>query len=382
MFGLTRSGVAYARELAAPPESEPVVAIERPEEAVADFVQETARVIVCDIGVPHNRVLLTGAGFSYAFGGKLVSEFQSAIFNQRRIYECPELRDLTSKVPSFEEALAVARAQNLSTEVVQILETAIRDVFLDMDRDMQSNQSADGEVDLHLLQDFLNRFAMPQPPVAGANAGYVFTLNQDLLGERKWYEHGRYATPIGTPGVAIPPAMYRAGHRWFSQQLGPYEAIMEAEIGDLDSLTLTGQTNYIKLHGSFNWRRSDGSSAMVLGSGKAQQIGQISLLQTYLDIFRRVLLRPGMKLMVFGYSFGDPHINDILVEAVENGLKLHVWDIDAWGIERRLREHPTWSRIDNGVECRWVQKLHRVFPAGDHPHTSEWRQIQERFFED
>jgi hypothetical protein len=82
---------------------------------------------------------------------------------------------------------------------------------------------------------------------------------------------------------------------------------------------------YVKLHGSFNWRRHDGSRALVIGANKEQFLSAEPLLKWYQDIFRRVLNEPERHLLVIGYSFRDTHINEMILSAVSAaGLKLYV----------------------------------------------------------
>jgi hypothetical protein len=89
------------------------------------------------------------------------------------------------------------------------------------------------------------------------------------------------------------------------------------------------QQPYIKLHGSSNWLR-DGPEArvMVLGGSKSVEIDQDPLLRWYQKEFSEALHRKGTKLMTIGYSFGDQHINEIIVEAAEKGgLKIFIVDL-------------------------------------------------------
>ena len=81
---------------------------------------------------------------------------------------------------------------------------------------------------------------------------------------------------------------------------------------------------YIKLHGSCNWNDGpSGGRILIMGGQKAVSIGQFPILTWYHQQFRNMLMRPGARLMVIGYSFSDAHINDAIMDAIKRGdLKL------------------------------------------------------------
>lgn len=88
----------------------------------------------------------------------------------------------------------------------------------------------------------------------------------------------------------------------------------------------SGDLQYIKLHGSFGWLSARGGSTMVFGKAKLEAIEAEPVLKLYYHtIFKGVLLHGDCHLLVIGYSFGDKHINDVLVEAAkDHGLKLFI----------------------------------------------------------
>lgn len=63
---------------------------------------------------------------------------------------------------------------------------------------------------------------------------------------------------------------------------------------------------------------------MVIGRGKMEQISKEPLLKCYFDIFKEVLCEGSHNLIVIGYGFGDEHINSVLAEAVQIGLKIYI----------------------------------------------------------
>ncbi len=78
----------------------------------------------------------------------------------------------------------------------------------------------------------------------------------------------------------------------------------------------------LKLHGSMNWRSSDGQNCLVIGRNKSELIQRERFLRRSFEYFERVL-RDSKHLVVVGYGFGDPHINDVIADGVRYaGLRL------------------------------------------------------------
>jgi hypothetical protein len=85
--------------------------------------------------------LLTGAGFSFNWGGRLAREVNTAV--ARQLGNVPNLAALLHRNPNFEEALAeLQNATAISTrgahEQLQQLEAEIIDVFADMNRHLSA----------------------------------------------------------------------------------------------------------------------------------------------------------------------------------------------------------------------------------------------------
>jgi hypothetical protein len=82
---------------------------------------------------------------------------------------------------------------------------------------------------------------------------------------------------------------------------------------------------YIKLHGSCNWKSHDETNRMVIGHHKTRLIENEPLLKWHLSLFKDVLQQGRRNLVVIGYGFRDPHINDIIADAIrDRDLKLHI----------------------------------------------------------
>ena len=151
---------------------------------------------------PYRFILLTGAGFSYPFGGLLASEFWDGLFRRTQVQARPKLRSLLTTTHSFEDALAKVRTDpSFDGEDIEALESAVMEVFVSMDADIASiDVWRDARANVYGFQEFLQRFQCPTQ--GAANAGFIFALNQDLAVERHWYnfEHWAYHPDIPGPG--------------------------------------------------------------------------------------------------------------------------------------------------------------------------------------
>ena len=194
------------------------------------------------------------------------------------------------------------------------METAIKAAFDGMDA---GYRVPNPPVLTATINDFISKFC---PGQVGVGTGYVFSLNQDLLPERI------YGTVVNRqklelPGITwvSPPPLFPAGGNPI-----PLAALADPAVTEPEPLR---RFNYIKLHGSINWRSSDGASLMVMGRRKPLTIARWPLIDWYHRVFEQVLFSGGVRLMVVGYGWGDEHINDPIAEAVRNhGLKIYSWD--------------------------------------------------------
>lgn len=88
-----------------------------------------------------------------------------------------------------------------------------------------------------------------------------------------------------------------------------------------------GHQPFLKLHGSSNWRDSDGGELLVIGHHKSETIRSTAVLGWYFKKFREDLSGPDTRLFVIGYGFRDEHINEPIIDAVQHrGLKFFVID--------------------------------------------------------
>ena len=261
------------------------------------------------------HILLLGAGFSRNWGGWLASEAFEYLLGCPEIIKNAQLRDLLWKHQEsgagFEGALddlqtAYLRDPSGTQGELIALQSAITQMFGDMNRaflDLTDWEfSKQGE---RHIQTFLTRFDA------------IFTLNQDVFLERHFCSDNasRRHMPY-MPGLKRTRSPEPLHHNCWARSTW---------IPDKEPFTLHANAQPIfKLHGSSNWASPDGKPVLVMGGGKAQEIGRNPILRWYSQQFDEHLLRPSARLMVIGYGFRDQHINSSIRLAVETGLRMFV----------------------------------------------------------
>jgi SIR2-like domain len=258
-------------------------------------------------------LLLTGAGFSYNWGGPLASDVFSALLADTGLDS--HTRDLLfDSGGAFETVLAdlqlskdpgdQKRYDALITSVVGIF-NGMNNTFMHMQFEFENPPSVQ-----HSMTSFLTRFHA------------IFTLNQDALLEQHY--NPMIGPPMNwghlqLPGTRLMPRFQPSGAR--------QDKFALMEPNPPFRTFGSGAQPYVKLHGSVNWVESNmGKRILIMGGQKAVSIGRYPILTWYHDEFRKMLLRPSAKLMVIGYSFSDSHINDAIVDGTAAGLKLFIVD--------------------------------------------------------
>ena len=271
--------------------------------------------------------LLTGAGFSYNWGGWLASEAFEYLLGAPEIDA--ELRALLWQNKEagggFEDALATLEKDYadhpgpVTKGRLDLMIAAIVGML-----NMMSNSMVNRPFEQHpnmqgSVTEFLLRFDA------------IFTLNQDTLLEQHYAQHvmlrsqNRYQG-FEFPGVVVagPPPVSFGGNQEFT-------ALRFPEPNGRFSVSPRHQ-HYFKLHGSRNYSAGpSGDRIIIMGGNKAASIPRIPLLQWYLDQFTQRITAAGAKLLVIGYSFSDKHINDAIGLGVDHGLKLFI--IDPAGVD-------------------------------------------------
>ena len=133
--------------------------------------------------IPKNLVLLTGAGFTYNFGGFLAREMWSKIFNNPAVQSHGNLRELLQKDFDFESVYFTVLRGQYTAEEKEALRLAVENAYKDLDDNVKNwefNGHNPTELNTHGLGSFISFMSE-----RGSNRGWFFTLNQDLFMERK-----------------------------------------------------------------------------------------------------------------------------------------------------------------------------------------------------
>jgi hypothetical protein len=289
------------------------------------------------------RLLLTGAGFSYNWGGYLASEafeFLLSVTDGDDDLRSLLWRDHQAGL-GFEDSLAKLQhefAHEWSAQREQDLRnltSAVQQMFGSMAQAF--SKTPFGTVldnPLFGVVNFLSKFHV------------IFTLNQDTLLEQQYIPHADQNT--------LEP--FLTGHR-YAYRPGITESHDKSTYGAVggqielfmpkDKLELVPRLQpYIKLHGSIDIKASDHEMMLVIGGNKAANVAEQPLLRWYHELFKNRLREPEARLMIIGYSFGDAHINDLIFGGIEAGLKIFIVDplgVDVIGSNRSLPLNPAFQ---------------------------------------
>lgn len=293
-------------------------------------------------------ILLTGAGFSYNWGGPLASEVFSQLLADRGIDD-PTRDRLFAAPGGFEQVLADLQLSTNPDDKKRhdALISSVVGVFNGMNNTFMYTkfEFEDPPQVPYSMQSFLSRFHA------------LFTLNQDALIDQ------HYAPVVGGPmnwgRLHLPGLKHMPGFTPSGARQDKF-AMMEPNPSDF-TMPTTVQP-YVKLHGSVNWVEfSHGQWVLIMGGQKAVSIGRYPLLTWYHEEFRKMLLRPSARLMVIGYSFSDSHINDAIADGLAAGLKLYVLDPHAMEV---LKKDPRIAAAHSQLIGFTVRPLKQTF-GGD-----------------
>jgi hypothetical protein len=326
-----------------------------------------------NLGEFASLAILTGAGLSRNWDGYLASEFWQLLVGHTQIASDEKLSQLVHEETNFEVALDRIRAEDTFSEHARwTFSRAVIDVFKQHDESIRvSPFNSPSGIDLYRFREFFGQFL----DLRHANTGYIFTLNQDLLLERKLYRDSPWQVPV-LPGIPTNP-------KWF----GPnFLRLQEEDIRQIprgleSPPVLRGSLNYLKLHGSADWRLEGGGDILVMGGGKSGTIARYPLLAWYQSIFRAVCCSGDTRLMVLGYSFSDEHINGVLAEGVlEHRLRLFVWDVlSPQELKKSIEAKPHGIDIWKGINGGCSRPMKDVIP-GSQTQTAEYNRIVREFF--
>ncbi|MFH1284550.1 MAG: SIR2 family protein [Candidatus Peregrinibacteria bacterium] len=268
----------------------------------------------------RKQVLFTGAGFTKNFGGFLGNDMWQEIFNEMAGF-LKIRKILLERRPNYESVYSFVlrkKPEDFEEREKEAFKNAIKLAYQKLDRIVCENYVG-GYKRHNIFLPFLKRFV---GSFAGSNSGergIFLTLNQDLFFERFC---GYKAPLLGQFSLKLHEKAADLQETDFERMPKDDELKRKIIKYDDEFFDTDGDFFLFKLHGSYGWLSSDGSDLMVLGEEKEGDIAKEPLLKWYNDMFKNVLFRDGVEMLIIGYSFNDPHINKIFLDAIKNhGLK-------------------------------------------------------------
>ena len=322
---------------------------------------------------------MTAAGYTRNFGGFLAEDMWEKIFNE--VKDSPALKSILSNDFDYESVYHKVHDGDYSGDEKKAINTAILKAYKKLDDIAQNyipaTNASKAEV-LYGAKKIIDRLASEE------RINFFFTLNQDLFVERLISGTNMPITTPNMPRFFIPNSI--------DSQLPINDADFKT-VPTQDELVTTkhattlppNEFHYIKLHGSFGWKSSDGSNKLVIGRNKERQIADEPLLLWYSDLFKQVLFQGERKLLIIGYGFRDDHINEPIAEAIERrGLKLYIISPTAPSVfkdELIKADHVYGNQIFEGLTGYIRASFKDLFPP-DGNDTDAWRELEEIFFID
>jgi len=265
----------------------------------------------------ENVVTLTGAGLSVDYGGFLASEVWG------RLLACPEIREtslsrLFVEIQDFEKIVEIVRERSSSSSEDELgrLESALLSVFRSMNL-LERIHVVENKA--YKIRDIFQ--------LSGDHT--VFTLNQDLLVEMICHHMN---VKLLRPNLDV-----FCGWKTIDEGLGNlyenYNSVSTVVPVQCDSshqiIDPPDCFKYVKLHGSCDWfDEQTGRSLIVVGAGKGSQCKDSALLFSYQKMLAEAMSQNHTMLLVIGYSFRDPHINNIIANACRtNKIGVFIWDL-------------------------------------------------------
>lgn len=303
-------------------------------------------------------LVLTGAGFTHNFGGFLSKDMWAEIFNNPLIQGSQKLRKLLQDNEDYEFIYSEVLSKNNFTEGEKSsMKEAVESAYKNLDDAIKNwvfNSDNPNSFNIYGLGELLNLFVG-----RGEEKGLFFTLNQDLIMERK--------NGYRCPGVPAFQSEFYSLHgaelkkEAFVQLPGGEDASkrVNKDIGNHSGLI------YIKLHGSYGWKASDGSNQMVIGKNKTELINKEPILNYYFNIFQEAIREGNKNLLIIGYGFRDQHINEVILDGVKNhNLKLYIINVSSF---HDLKSSMEWGQfyatpLLEGVSGYFPYSFRQIFP--------------------
>lgn len=271
----------------------------------------------------------------------------------------PNIEHILSHVRLLRQVVGVGEIQGLNAESLEQLEIGICSQIV---RHVNKQLPTRGGP-YHKLANWIGSTNRSHPIS-------IFTTNYDLL---------------------IEQALEESGVPYFDGFIGSRNAFFDPHSMERDELPARWARLY-KLHGSVNWHQegrdvwrgdANGSSLIYPSHLKYDQSRRMPYL-AMMDQLRSFLKGPGAVLITCGYSFGDEHINDIIVQGLEGNIVATVFGL----LYGTLAEYPSILEIakgrgnlsliarDGGIIGKrvggWEPRVKEEFP--ENPPSIDWEE--------
>jgi len=326
------------------------------------------------------KVLLTGAGFTKDFGGFLADEMWSFIFNSRSLDDFPKIKDLLRSDFSYESVYHEILEGVYGKGEKEAIKQAVKSAYDRLDENIR-NASGSTKANSTSMSFFIEEFR--GKPETGK--GFFFTLNQDIFIERYCRSNSNYSLII--PGTTLQAFTQNRPLSDLDYQRLPDEKTVAKvfDIGHPHNPLRSSNFHYVKLHGSYHLRDSEGNAYMVIGKRKTEQISKEPLFRDYFSLFEGVLSSGDIELFVIGYGFCDEHINKVIADSVANHrLRLYILSpISPDEFKRDLQSKPRCGCLWDTLQGYYPYSVSRVFPSDSNAKSStiEYMQIIKDFFQ-
>ena len=325
------------------------------------------------------HILFTGAGFTKNFAGFLATEMWTKIFNHSEVQNYPYLRELLLDDFDYESIYYKVLSGNYSADEKEAIQNAIFEAYQKLDAIAceYTPITETSKASIHAgAKQLIDQFIRDINQI-----NFFFTLNQDLFIERIFGDTKKPIMTLNMVKIFIPgsidsrlPLSVNNFIKTPNQNMTTHEPASNLSHKEL---------HYIKLHGSYGWKSSDGTNKMVIGQNKKSQIAEEPLLAYYFDLFKQTLAQKERKLLAIGYGFGDEHVNRVIAESIKNhGLEVYILSpTDPNRFITALKEE-TYAHgkvILSGLKGYFPYELAKKFPA-DQSKTDAWEEIRNCYF--
>ncbi|MBU3917202.1 MAG: SIR2 family protein [Proteobacteria bacterium] len=266
------------------------------------------------LATPKQVGLLIGAGVSKACGlpnvEDLTNEIRKVLINKnfmQLLDENDNVETILNKIQQLSSLITGDKKVNgLTLEDINSIEKVIKKTIYDK---LSPTVNFDNLCNLVIWLNFINQ----------EHEKEIFSLNYDLLLEM---------------------ALEKKDLPYFSGFIGNVKPFFVPDsVDDFNGLYVKRSwTKLWKLHGSLNFKKSKDKKIFIenytteeyedlliypsmdkyVSSRKAPFI-------SYLDRFRKYLLKNEKVILILGYSFGDEHINDLIINGLNNNPRLSIF---------------------------------------------------------